>query len=93
MKSKIITNSKRKTIAFIVTTIAVVLMLIVGIMANYKESELTIRKLATNKMSATSVTGKDLATAENETKYYNTNINIFDVKATNMLTIIITGKI
>lgn len=77
MKSKIITNSKRKTIAFIVTTIAVVLMLIVGIMANYKESELTIRKLATNKMSATSVTGKDLATAENETKYYNTNINIY----------------
>lgn len=77
MKSKIITNSKRKTIVFIVTTIAVVLMLIVGIMANYKESEFTIRKLATNKMSATSVTGKDLATAENETKYYNTNINIY----------------
>ena len=55
----------------------VVLMFIVGIVVNYKKSELTIGKLSTNKMSAISVTGKDLATAENETKYYNTNVNVY----------------
>ena len=77
MKSKIQNLTKRKTIAFILTTIMVVLMFIVGIVVNYKKSELTIGKLSTNKMSAISVTGKDLATAENETKYYNTNVNVY----------------
>lgn len=74
MKSKIQNLTKNKSIALI---IAIILMLIVGIMANYQKSELTIGKLATNKMSAMSVTGKELATAENETKYYNTNVNVY----------------